>query len=169
MLTHSFKLACENKCNFLSSETCWALASPPLSIRSWYWLPSRRSGRRSSRCMAAVCRSKQRTHLCSLAAHPHRCAGGEEEGALPYWKKDEQIFQLTALLLPSHPHAFLNSFFLLSASPQRPEVFETRGQQRRDVMRLFVIFICTLTFNNCVSSILLTLDQCIQRCTCTCA
>lgn len=44
----------------VSIETYWASASLLWSTRSWFWLPSRLSEPRSSRCTAVVCRSKKK-------------------------------------------------------------------------------------------------------------
>ncbi len=125
----------------------WALASLPLSTRSWSWLPSRPSEPRSSKCTAAGCRSKKRrvshcscrpTRMCRWTMGWRR-GERKRERALPNWRKDEQIFQLTALLylllLPTLPHAFLDSFLpFYYKSPQRRAAFLSRLGDSRGVM-----------------------------------
>lgn len=165
---------------FLSTEMYWALASLPSSTRSWSWLPSRPSEPRSSKCMAAVCRSNKRsTHCCLTPLLQTQCEradgwwGGEEERALPVWRKRRADLPANCTppsTPPSHISSclpwFLTSFFSTNP-PQRRAAFlswlvrgESRGVSSRDFF--FVTSICALTFNNCVGSISLVLDQCVR-------
>lgn len=112
----------------LSAEMCWASASPLWTIRSSSWPPSRRCELRSSRCTGAACRSDwgggEGPHMASRCC----CTPVQVDE-----EKRSELFQLTALLLPSRLHSLILPFF--------SDALRAEERWSRDLLRST----CTLT------------------------
>ncbi len=155
---------------------CWALASLPLSTRSWSWLPSRPSEPRSSKCTAAVCRSnKQSAHPVShcCCRHTHTCRwmmwwrkGGEGSPSMKERRADLSANCTPPSTPPSHISSwlpwFLTSFFSMNPLRKQWSCCDWGGKQRSDVTWLLCDLCLHFDLNNCVSSNSLVPDQCVR-------